>query len=115
MLFQADAGAGTAAGMSLEQTGGAQYQVAVVGGHVGLVTFQAQGVCRGKVQDVTLVEQGEQGLQFMVAVRPTAGNMQKQVQFARGRKGEHGHFSAPGCQSLINRVKRLPFCRALMR
>ncbi len=110
--------AGGMAGLLLQQPGGAQHQIVVVHRQRRVVATQAEGVGGLEVQSVAVVEQHEQGLQQVVAVRAPAVDVQKQVQFGRRRQGKRSHdqgWLGSGCHSRISRVKLSAPWRALMR
>src|SRR5690606_38668917 len=90
-----DVSAQACAGLFLQAPRGAHDQVAVVGhaGHLGVQADLAV-LAAPKAQVVAVVEELEQGLQLVIAVRATAEDVQEQVELGRGGQDQLGVLHA---------------------
>ncbi|ALQ62441.1 hypothetical protein AS145_05910 [Aeromonas hydrophila] len=118
-LLQPDMGSLRAWQFCLQQAGGADDQVLLVG-HTGNGRAQGEQVGIGErleLEPVAVVEEDEQSLQLVVAVRATAVDVQKEIQFGRSRPahGAHGGVLVDGRHQraivhwLICSLRRLPW------
>ena len=82
-FLQTDARAVARLGVVLQDLGGAQDQVTAVAGDFRVIAFQTQALSRFEVQRVSVIQQGEDGLQAVVAVCPLPGDVQEQVELGR--------------------------------